>query len=329
MRSVLERVTITLRKSHALSASIAHVSAITSIFCAKRDRHSRWLSSFAWVAFVVAATSGSPVSANSGKSVERFIPTLIDPTTAVAVGASANDAQLMIVVFSDPMCPYCRVNKQKVDGLLNQRDDVRVIYRENPMLNSLAGYTAIAQVVSERLDKAREMRAALLTVHRDVDMAEVIRIAEELEVEMPTFLDLFESDEVRKRAKQRFPEHYFSSDSARAIFASPDEGSARKLRDALYNTQPPLSRELVVDVIRGELPGSLEVVLSRMYSDEVESILESNRELVRSLGVVGTPYYVLVVGNRAVEPILATRRSRYGTVGPSSPGWSASCRGCT
>ena len=246
---------------------------------------------------LLASVPWGAYAESRSSELSGFVPRLLDDNTAFSAGASVADARLILVEFSDPTCPYCRAVKVHVDELLSDRRDVRLVFRENPLISAMSSLAAIALVAGEKLGKGAAMRSALLNVPRRPSMSAVLDLAAELGVDRAELERMMADEAVLAEASRRFPQHTFSSDAARAIYAAAPERQ-RVLRDAVYAAKLPLNRAALERVVRdaGLEYGALS---EAMFSAGIDRMLEYNYQLAHDLGVTGTPYFVLIARNTA------------------------------
>lgn len=106
------------------------------------------------------------------------------------------DASVTVVEFFDYRCPYCKRVAPEVAALLASDDDVRVVYKEFPILGPESLYAAQAALAAHRQGKYRELHAALLGLEGGLDNATVLQLATELGLDMARLQQDMESPEV-------------------------------------------------------------------------------------------------------------------------------------
>ncbi|MCJ8190518.1 DsbA family protein [Sphingomicrobium aestuariivivum] len=75
------------------------------------------------------------------------------PFEGAVQGASAEDADVVMVEFYDYACGYCRQTKPDVDRLIEEDDKLRVVYRELPVLGPDSVIAARASLAAAKAGK--------------------------------------------------------------------------------------------------------------------------------------------------------------------------------
>ncbi|MEZ5936668.1 MAG: thioredoxin domain-containing protein [Hyphomonadaceae bacterium] len=110
------------------------------------------------------------------------------------------DAPITIVEYFDYNCPYCHAaNKWVLDELDSKQGDVRVVFKEFPILRQSSLAAAMAALAANRQGKYREMHVALMNSRKlsvagddgredpDATQAEIMRIAKSIGLNMNKF----------------------------------------------------------------------------------------------------------------------------------------------
>tara|TARA_R100001369_G_scaffold50588_2_gene77311 strand:+ start:6672 stop:7385 length:714 start_codon:yes stop_codon:yes gene_type:complete len=90
------------------------------------------------------------------------------------------DGDVTVVEFFDYNCPYCKRAMAEVQGLLDGDDNVRLVYREWPILGDGSVFAAKAALASREQGKYEEFHWALMGMQGRAEEASVMRIAEEV-----------------------------------------------------------------------------------------------------------------------------------------------------
>ena len=93
------------------------------------------------------------------------------------------DGDVTVVEFFDYNCPYCKRAAEIVDQLLEKDQNVRLVYREWPILSEGSMFAARAALASRRQGKYAEMHKALMSAPR-VDESVTIKVAEEVGLDL-------------------------------------------------------------------------------------------------------------------------------------------------
>ncbi|MCM8557442.1 DsbA family protein [Sphingomicrobium sediminis] len=83
------------------------------------------------------------------------------PFASSVQGASAEDADVVMVEFYDYACGYCRQAKPDIDRLLKEDPKLRVVYREYPVLGPASIVAAQASLAASEAGKFYEFHEAL------------------------------------------------------------------------------------------------------------------------------------------------------------------------
>lgn len=90
------------------------------------------------------------------------------------------DGDVTVVEFFDYNCPYCRRVKPHMEALLAADPNVRVVYREWPILGEGSVFAARAALASRNQGKYDEFHWAMMGLNGRAEEATVIRAAEEI-----------------------------------------------------------------------------------------------------------------------------------------------------
>lgn len=90
------------------------------------------------------------------------------------------DGDVTVVEFFDYNCPYCKRAMPEVQGLLDEDQNVRLVYREWPILGEGSVFASRAALASRAQGKYEEFHVALMGSRGRVEEASVLRIAKEI-----------------------------------------------------------------------------------------------------------------------------------------------------
>ena len=90
------------------------------------------------------------------------------------------EGDVTVVEFFDYNCPYCRRAMAEVEGLVEDDENVRLVYREWPILGEGSVFAARAALASREQGKYEEFHLALMGMQGRAEEASVMRIAEEI-----------------------------------------------------------------------------------------------------------------------------------------------------
>lgn len=90
------------------------------------------------------------------------------------------EGDVTVVEFFDYNCPYCRRAMPQVDALIEQDKNVRLVYREWPILGEGSVFAARAALAARKQGKYEEFHEAMMGMNGRAEEASVIRIAGEV-----------------------------------------------------------------------------------------------------------------------------------------------------
>ena len=117
------------------------------------------------------ATNASDFLAAERDVIER------DPNAPV-LGNPEGD--VTVVEFFDYNCPYCRRAAPEVDALIAKDRNIRLVYREWPILSEGSVFAAKAALAAREQGKYEEFHWALMGMQGRAEEASVLRVAEEI-----------------------------------------------------------------------------------------------------------------------------------------------------
>lgn len=104
--------------------------------------------------------------------------TLENDPNAPVLGNPEGD--VTVVEFFDYNCPYCRRVKPEMEALLAADPNVRVVYREWPILGEGSVFAARAALASRNQGKYEEFHWAMMQLKQRAEEATIIRVAEDI-----------------------------------------------------------------------------------------------------------------------------------------------------
>ncbi|MDP5358728.1 MAG: DsbA family protein [Paracoccaceae bacterium] len=116
-----------------------------------------------------------------------------DPN-APFVGNADGDA--VIVEFFDYNCPYCKRAAADVKALLAADDNVRVVYREWPILGESSVFAARAALAARAQGKYEEMHVALMEMRGRAEEASILAVARSIGLDLDQLVVDMNSAEV-------------------------------------------------------------------------------------------------------------------------------------
>jgi protein-disulfide isomerase len=107
------------------------------------------------------------------------------------------DGDVAVVEFFDYQCPYCKaMASNKFLETLEQDGNVRIVFKEFPILGPESEYAARAALAAQKQGKYREMHNSFMVFKGKMKTEDVIKIAEQLGLDIEQLKKDMESDEV-------------------------------------------------------------------------------------------------------------------------------------
>ena len=125
---------------------------------------------------------------------ERQDELLHDPMAPV-VGAP--DAPITVVEFFDYRCPYCKSVAAGMVKTLEAEGDVRIVFKEFPILGPESVYAAKAALAAERQGKYGDFHLALMVFKGQLDTDAVLRVAERVGLDVGQMKADMEAPEIQ------------------------------------------------------------------------------------------------------------------------------------
>lgn len=106
------------------------------------------------------------------------------------------DGDVTIVEFFDYNCPYCRRVKPHIEALLEEDPNVRLVYREWPILGDGSVFAARAALASREQGKYEEFHWALMGMAGRAEEASVLQVAEQVGLDIARLRRDMEAPEI-------------------------------------------------------------------------------------------------------------------------------------
>ena len=119
---------------------------------------------------------------------------LRDPMAPV-VGAP--DAAITVVEFFDYRCPYCKSVAEDMVATLEAEGDVRIVFKEFPILGPESVFAAKAALAADRQGKYRDFHLALMLFKGQLDTDAVLRVAERVGLDVGRLKTDMEAPEIQ------------------------------------------------------------------------------------------------------------------------------------
>ncbi len=108
------------------------------------------------------------------------------------------EGDVTVVEFFDYNCPYCRRVKPEVRALIEDDPDIRLVYREWPILGDGSVFAAKAALAARKQDKYEEFHWAMMGLEGRAEEASVLRVAEEIGLDIAQLRKDMEAPEVEE-----------------------------------------------------------------------------------------------------------------------------------
>lgn len=106
------------------------------------------------------------------------------------------DGDVTVVEFFDYNCPYCRRVKPEVRALIEEDPNVRLVYREWPILGEGSVFAAKAALAAREQGKYEKFHWAMMGGDGRANEASVMRVAEEVGLDLDQLRKDMEAPEV-------------------------------------------------------------------------------------------------------------------------------------
>ena len=108
------------------------------------------------------------------------------------------DGDVTVVEYFDYNCPYCRRAMDVVQGLLDDDPDVRLVYREWPILGEGSVFAAKAALAAREQGKYEAFHWALMSMNGRAEEASVMRVAAEVGLDVDQLRRDMEAPEIQE-----------------------------------------------------------------------------------------------------------------------------------
>lgn len=108
------------------------------------------------------------------------------------------EGDVTVIEFFDYNCPYCKRSMPELTGLLQGDGNVRLVLREWPILSEGSAFAARAALASREQGKYQDMHDGLMALRQPADENSVLRLAEELGLDMERLKADMRSPEVEE-----------------------------------------------------------------------------------------------------------------------------------
>jgi protein-disulfide isomerase len=114
---------------------------------------------------------------------------------AAPVGGNP-DGAVTVVEFFDYQCPYCKAVAASLIKTVEAQDDVRIVFKEFPILGPASEFAAKAALAANRQDKYLDFHLGLMAARGQLTEAMVLGIAERSGLDMDRLRKDMEAPEI-------------------------------------------------------------------------------------------------------------------------------------
>lgn len=108
------------------------------------------------------------------------------------------EGDVTVVEFFDYNCPYCKRAMAEVKGMIDADSEIRLVYREWPILGDGSVFAAKAALAARNQGKYEEFHWAMMAMKGRAQEASVMRIAEDLGLNIEQLRRDMETPEVEE-----------------------------------------------------------------------------------------------------------------------------------
>lgn len=106
------------------------------------------------------------------------------------------DGDVTVIEFFDYNCPYCRQAMPEVQAMLDADPNIRLVYREWPILGDGSVFAAKAALASRSQGKYEEFHWAMMSMEGRAEEASVLRVADLVGLDIDQLLEDMEGPEI-------------------------------------------------------------------------------------------------------------------------------------
>ena len=143
---------------------------------------------------ILEARQAEAQAASQAEVLSRERDTLERDPNAPVLGNPEGD--VTVVEFFDYNCPYCRRAKPEIEALLAADPDVRLVYREWPILGEGSVFAARAALAAREQGLYEDFHWALMGMSGRAEESSVLRIAEDIGLDVAQLRRDMEAPEI-------------------------------------------------------------------------------------------------------------------------------------
>ena len=116
------------------------------------------------------------------EKIQKQIASVVDEENDPIIGNP--DGDVTIIEFFDYQCGHCKNAHPTIKQLLSERDDIRVVLKEFPILGETSTYASQVALAAKKQDKFLEIHDALMEEKGRLSNKRILEIAEGLGLNM-------------------------------------------------------------------------------------------------------------------------------------------------
>jgi protein-disulfide isomerase len=105
--------------------------------------------------------------------------------------------EVTLVEFFDYNCPYCRQVAPVMSEAMTAEPDLRIVYKEFPILGPNSVFAAKAALAAARQEAYKEFHEAMMALSGSADQSEVLAVAEKLQLDVEKLQADMQSPEIQ------------------------------------------------------------------------------------------------------------------------------------
>lgn len=129
-------------------------------------------------------------------AVADLAPQLERSATSPFIGPA--DAAVTVVEFFDYNCPYCKRMVEPTMAIVDRFDDVKVVFKELPILSADSELAARAALAAAEQDAYDTFHTALMQIRGRVTEDSIFRAAAEVGLDVPALRDAMDAPWIRE-----------------------------------------------------------------------------------------------------------------------------------
>jgi protein-disulfide isomerase len=157
------------------------------------------------IAEAIAALRKKQEDAKSAKQAEAVAAHRKEIFTPILTPVGGNpDGTITVVEFFDYNCGWCKRAKPILDGLIKEDGNIRVIYKEFPILGAASVYAAQAALAAEKQGKYEVFHDKMMAFEGRISPPVVLRLAKEVGLDVDRLQKDMKDPEITKALRATY-----------------------------------------------------------------------------------------------------------------------------